>query len=115
MEKLVGRIQERIILENALSSTGAELIAVYGRRRIGKTFLIRSVYEKYLRFEFSGEHNVSMAEQLENFSIALKKAIKRPVDIAIPKSWAAAFHLLENFLDPLIQKQKAVSHRPAGR
>ena len=40
MEKLVGRIQEKKILEDALASTGAELIAIYGRRRIGKTFLI---------------------------------------------------------------------------
>jgi uncharacterized protein len=38
MEKLVGRIQEKKILENALVSTSAELVAIYGRRRIGKTF-----------------------------------------------------------------------------
>lgn len=108
MEKLVGRIQEKKILENALTSAGAELVAVYGRRRIGKTFLIRSVYEKYLRFEFTGVHNAAMQEQLEGFSLALKKAIESPVDIAVPKSWAAAFHLLENFLSPVIAKQKAV-------
>ncbi len=65
MEKLVGRVQEKKILENALASSGAELIAVYGRRRVGKTFLIRSVYEKYLRFEFTGVHNATMQEQLE--------------------------------------------------
>lgn len=108
MEKLVGRIQEKKILGNALASPGAELIAVYGRRRIGKTFLIRSVYEKHLRFEFTGVHNASMQEQLESFSFALKKAIESPVDIAVPKSWAAAFHLLENFLTPLMKKQKTV-------
>lgn len=65
MEQLVGRIQERNILENALSSSGAELVAMYGRRRIGKTFLVRSVYEKYIRFEFTGVHNASMQDQLE--------------------------------------------------
>ncbi len=108
MEKLVGRISEKKILENALTSTGAELVAIYGRRRIGKTFLIRRVYEKYLQFEFTGVHNASMQEQLEGFSLALKKAIESPVDIAVPKSWAAAFHLLENFLTPVIKKQKAV-------
>jgi uncharacterized protein len=57
MKQLVGRIQERKILEKALAASGAELIAMYGRRRIGKTFLIRSVYEKYIRFEFTGVHN----------------------------------------------------------
>lgn len=108
MEQLVGRIQEKKILENALASSGAELIAVYGRRRIGKTFLIRSVYEKYIRFEFTGVHNATMQEQLEGFSFALKKAINSPVDIAIPKNWVAAFHALENFLEPVIKKGKAV-------
>jgi len=78
MEKLVGRVQEKKILENALASSGAELIAVYGRRRVGKTFLIRSVYEKYLRFEFTGVHNATMQEQLEGFSFAIQKAINSP-------------------------------------
>ncbi|MFM9909197.1 MAG: AAA family ATPase [Chitinophagaceae bacterium] len=108
MEQLVGRIQERKILEKALAASGAELIAMYGRRRIGKTFLIRSVYEKYIRFEFTGVHNATMPDQLEGFSFALKKAINSPVDIAVPKTWVAAFHLLENILEPLIKKGKAV-------
>lgn len=108
MEQLVGRIQEKKILENALASSGAELIAVYGRRRIGKTFLIRSVYEKHIRFEFTGVHNATMQEQLEGFSFALKKAINSPVDIAVPKNWVAAFHALESFLEPVIKKGKAV-------
>ena len=63
MEKLVGRIQEKKIIEDALASTGAELIAIYGRRRIGKTFLIRSVYKKYIKFESTGVHNATMQEQ----------------------------------------------------
>ncbi len=95
-------------MENALASSGAELIAVYGRRRVGKTFLIRSVYEKYLRFEFTGVHNAAMQEQLEGFSFAIQKAINSPVNIAVPKTWVAAFHDLENILEPVIKKTKAV-------
>lgn len=108
MEKLVGRIQEKKILEDALASPEAELIAIYGRRRIGKTFLIRSVYEKYIKFESIGVHNATMQEQLEGFSFALKKAIESPLDIAVPKTWVAAFHSLENILNPIIKKGKAV-------
>src|SRR5665647_727225 len=108
MENLVGRIQEKKVLEDALASPGAELIAVYGRRRIGKTFLIRSVYEKYIKFESIGVHNATMQEQLEGFSFALKKAIESPLDIAVPKTWVAAFHSLENILNPIIKKGKAV-------
>lgn len=43
MQQLVGRIHEKEILTDALSGNRAELIAVYGRRRVGKTFLVRSV------------------------------------------------------------------------
>ncbi|MHA4809714.1 AAA family ATPase [Flavitalea flava] len=108
MENLVGRIQEKKILENALESPGAELIAIYGRRRVGKTFLIRSVYEKHLVFEFTGVHEAKMKEQLEGFGLALKKAMNSPADLATPPSWAAAFHLLENFLTPLVKEKKTV-------
>jgi Predicted ATPase (AAA+ superfamily) len=108
MENLVGRVDEKKILKNAFVSPGSELIAVYGRRRVGKTFLIRSVYEKHLAFEFTGVHNAKMQEQLEGFSFALKKAMKSPLDLAVPKSWTAAFHLLENFMTPIVKKQKAV-------
>jgi uncharacterized protein len=65
MSSFVGRVAEKKILEDALHSTRAELIAMYGRRRIGKTFLIRSVYEKYIRFEFTGTHNATLEEQLQ--------------------------------------------------
>lgn len=54
--KLIGRIPETQILLNALKSKRPELIAVYGRRRVGKTFLIRSVYKKDILFEYSGIH-----------------------------------------------------------
>lgn len=49
-----------------------------------------------------------MEEQLENFSFAMKKAIGSPVDIAVPKTWVAAFNALENILEPVITKGKAV-------
>ncbi len=45
MEKLIGRDAEKKILMEALQSE-AELIAIYGRRRVGKTFLIRSVFKE---------------------------------------------------------------------
>lgn len=108
METLVGRKQEIKNLTEALSSANAELIAVYGRRRIGKTFLIRQVYARHLKFEFVGAHNASMQEQLEAFSIALKKAVNSPVDLAVPKTWMAAFHALENVLEPAIKHGKTV-------
>lgn len=108
MEPLIGRTEEKKILENALSNTGAELIAVYGRRRVGKTFLIKSVFEKQLVFEISGIHNADMKEQLENFSVALQKAVGSTVKLAVPANWSSAFQTLEQFLDPIVKKKKVV-------
>lgn len=49
---IVGRETETEILKHALETSEAELIAVYGRRRVGKTYLIRHVYKDRLIFDF---------------------------------------------------------------
>jgi len=49
--KLIGRKFEKKVLQEAITSAEAEMVAVVGRRRIGKTFLINSVYEKEIVFE----------------------------------------------------------------
>lgn len=59
MDDLVGRFEERIILENKLLSGNPELIAVYGRRRIGKTYLIRTFLKEHIAFEISALVRVS--------------------------------------------------------
>jgi len=74
METIIGREVEQTLLSKIIKSGEAELVAVYGRRRVGKTFLIRNVFEKQMAFEFSGIHNASFNQQLENFSMVLSKA-----------------------------------------
>jgi AAA+ ATPase superfamily predicted ATPase len=108
MEVLVGRAAEEKMLSEALTSASAELIAVFGRRRVGKTFLIRSVYGKQLVFELSGVHNASAGEQLLNFSQAMALAIGLPAPIVPPKNWTEAFWVLREFLTPVLKKRKAV-------
>jgi len=51
---LIGRKTEANILETAILNSKSELIAVYGRRRVGKTFLIREYYKKEIVFEVAG-------------------------------------------------------------
>lgn len=108
MDVLVGRVAEEKILSEALTSASAELIAVFGRRRVGKTFLIRSVYGKQLVFELSGVHNAGAGEQLLNFGQAMALAIGLPAPIAAPKNWTEAFWILKEFLAPLLKKRKTV-------
>jgi AAA+ ATPase superfamily predicted ATPase len=61
------------------------LVALYGRRRVSKTYLIRNAFEKQLIFEYSGFHNASFHKQLELFVLAMSKATGFP--LASPISW----------------------------
>lgn len=106
MEKIIGRVVEQKQLNQILESQDAELLAIYGRRRIGKTFLIRNAYEKQLVFEISGVHNASLKKQLEHFAYAMSKVTGLP--LAAPSSWTQAFDQLIAYLEPLIKNEKKV-------
>lgn len=97
-EKLIGREEEQKILKAALHSKEAELIVVYGRRRIGKTFLIRNYFEKQMAFEFTGAYDLSLPQQLFNFSKALQEAMASAVPPATPVNWEQAFSFLTSFI-----------------
>lgn len=71
---LVGRARERKIFDLVMASTEAELVAVYGRRRVGKTFLIRELFGHDLSFELTGVHGAPLPEQLANAATALRAA-----------------------------------------
>jgi AAA+ ATPase superfamily predicted ATPase len=108
MEIIIGREEEKKILKEMLDSKEAELIAIYGRRRIGKTFLVRNFYYKHMIFEFTGIHEASLADQLAGFSDALKEAIGTPLPLVIPVNWQQAFALLTSFLSSKLLKEPAV-------
>ncbi|GAA3923757.1 hypothetical protein GCM10022209_16230 [Chitinophaga oryziterrae] len=76
MKPLIGRKDGKNLLEKALASDEAELIAVFGRRRVGKTFLIREVFNSKMILEFSGVHNTTLKEQLTNFRNKLAEVMK---------------------------------------
>lgn len=61
---VVGRRWEIRALQEAMYSAEPELVAVYGRRRVGKTFLIRQLFADALVFELTGSHSSKMAAQL---------------------------------------------------
>ncbi|MEX0813834.1 MAG: ATP-binding protein [Chitinophagales bacterium] len=102
---LAGREKEVKRLEKALKSDKAELIAIFGRRRVGKTFLIREVYQSHIQFELTGLHNGLMADQLENFHFSLSNKLD---SIEKPKSWLQAFGQLSEYMDGLSSKKKKV-------
>ncbi|MGB0930860.1 MAG: AAA family ATPase [Chitinophagales bacterium] len=104
----IGRKEEKEILEAALSSKEAEMIAVIGRRRVGKTYLIESVYEDQIVFQITGLQNATKAEQLDNFAIRLTKLTQSKIPLERPKSWLRAFDILTTYLDEQLGAEKKV-------
>ena len=104
----VGRKEEQIILKDALDSPEAEMVAVIGRRRVGKTYLINTMYEKEIAFNVTGIQNGALVDQLDRFSKSLKKYTKTTIDLPAPKSWFQAFDMLQQYIETLPQQQKQV-------
>lgn len=87
-----------------MSSTDAELVAVYGRRRVGKTFLVREHLRGDLCFELTGVHDGKLKDQLANFEDALSRVSRRPHDP--PQSWSEAFASLREHLESLRRRRR---------
>ena len=107
-ETIIGREAEKKILKEMLGSKEAELIAILGRRRVGKTFLVRNYYQKYLAFECTGIHEARLPEQLFNFSRSLQQAMQSAIPPATPANWIQAFTFLSDFLTTKLKDQPAV-------
>ena len=100
-----GRKAEINLLQQALSSANPEFIAVYGRRRVGKTWLVREFFDDALCFELTGIHRASLNDQLANFAHALGKAAGVSLLPQRPSTWFEAFAQLEQFLDDLLSQE----------
>jgi uncharacterized protein len=108
MEKplIAGRQDEIAILNKVLASDEAEFIAVYGRRRVGKTYLVKAFFHDHLCFEIVGMFNASLQEQLNNFARSLGKASRTGIIPQTPTSWQEAFFQLESWLESPSMKKK---------
>ena len=105
---MIGREKEIAILHKAYTSDKPELIAVIGRRRVGKTFLIRQFFEKKMDFEMTGLKDGNKEQQLRNFIYSLRDAQKSHELPDVPKDWLAAFYELKLHLESLKSKKKKV-------
>ncbi|MBK8045258.1 MAG: AAA family ATPase [Haliscomenobacter sp.] len=105
---LIGRKEEQAILYEAFNSDRAEMVAVFGRRRVGKTFLIKQTYQEHIAFELTGLQSLRVEEQLQNFSNQLELISQSPVPVKKPASWLEAFFMLAKFLDQQPKDKKRV-------
>jgi uncharacterized protein len=106
--KLVGRNKEKTTMLSLLSTEEPEMLAIIGRRRVGKTFLIREVYKEVICFEMTGVQDALKDEQLYNFSVQLKEFTGSKIDLAVPENWLKAFNQLTEYLKMLKTRKKKV-------
>ena len=94
---IIGRVEEQKELQSCLKSSKPEFVVVYGRRRVGKTYLIKEFFGQRFSFYASGVNNSSNAIQLRGFDDALKRHGLK--DAKKSEDWFDAFSSLEELLE----------------
>lgn len=103
---IIGRVKEQQILEEAFESGRPEFVAIYGRRRVGKTYLVRQLMADRLTFCYTGALNCSTKTQLAYFHEAL---VEHGLDrTSVPPTWPDAFRLLKQLIAQSGDKRKVV-------
>lgn len=105
-QEIIGRNSEKIILKDCLDSNRPEFVAVYGRRRIGKTFLIKQFFKNKFDFYLTGVYESNLSESLALFNSQLSKYSGKEWPMA--KNWMQAFGQLEKYLSSLKKKKIVV-------
>ena len=104
--EIIGRYNEQQTLQQYVESDKPEFVAVYGRRRVGKTFLIKEYFKKKFSFYISGLANATKKEQLENFNTTLTYYGKTPYPRS--KNWTESFRQLIHLLEHSKKKGKKI-------
>src|SRR5882762_9115016 len=99
MSRIIGRKKELNLLNSLKNRESPSFLAVYGRRRVGKTFLIRQGFDNQFDFYLTGMSNVSLSQQLANFHAALLKYNPQANEKEPAPDWFTAFQQLAALLE----------------
>ena len=104
---LIGREREIAELQRSMESDRSEFVIVYGRRRVGKTYLVDNFFHYEYDFSYVGGHRLSKTKQLRNFAKAMKKYAHLQHQ---PKydNWDDAFDALEEYIEGLPDEKRKV-------
>ena len=108
MGKIIGRKKELELLKGLGDIESPAFLAVYGRRRVGKTFLIRQAFDNQFEFYLTGMSNVSLSQQLANFHAALMKYDPVANEDEPASDWFTAFQQLIALLESSKRAKKIV-------
>lgn len=96
-ERIIGREEEIRRLKDCYESPLSQLIVLYGRRRVGKSFLVNQTFKDKFDFKLVGDYTLTKEAQLLNFHKELERKSKKT--LSVPKDWNEAFWLLRDYLD----------------
>lgn len=104
---MVGRKQQIETMAELLELKKSYFVAVTGRRRVGKTYLIDQVYKNNICLRVTGIQDGSQSTQIANFVQKLAEYSNLPI-VTIPKNWQQVFMLFKKYLDSLPKNKKQV-------
>ena len=104
--KLIGREKEIRTLKEAMESKDSVFLAVYGRRRVGKTFLLRQTLSDRIVFSYSGKANITRQSQLKSFRLSLME--QGMPDCPVIKDWFTAFSCLKRLICLSSESKKVI-------
>lgn len=107
---LIGRIKEQECLLSMLESERAEFLAIYGRRRIGKTYLVRQFFDKKkcVFFNSIGIKDGNMKTQVDRFVKEIGQVFYKGTEIKEQNNWFDAFDALTEAIDKFVSTDKKV-------
>ena len=106
-DNIIGRKNEMMELQRIYDSGKSEFVAVCGRRRVGKTFLIREFFEDEMVFQTAGLANEKTAQQIKSFYTDLVDYGLQPQK-EIPNDWIDAFSLLRTLIKQSDSPRKVI-------
>ncbi|MBR1464832.1 MAG: AAA family ATPase [Bacteroidaceae bacterium] len=105
--EIIGRKTEKESLQRLFNSNRSEFLMVYGRRRVGKTYLIREYFQNQFAFSATGIAKGDRMEQLVNFRNSIRQ-YDDSIDGKEIKDWFDAFHALEQLLTKSKKERKVI-------
>ena len=105
--EIIGRKKEQEKLQRIIESKKSEFLALYGRRRVGKTFLIKEYFSQKFAFHMTGLANADTHQQLFNFDTEISR--QSPLFFESPsKNWLIAFQRLISHIESNTHQEKKV-------
>lgn len=107
-QNIIGRKKELEILDRVYTGNKSEFIILYGRRRVGKTFLVNQRFGEHFTFRMTALANATLGQQLLNFHVALMAAAPDLTAGGVPATWFEAFQLVIRLASESKHKRKVV-------